>query len=158
MDVYGLSRRLNGKESTCPCRRRRRCGFDPGVGKILWSRKWQPLQYSCLENSIDRGALRVTVHGVTKSQTQLSNWAHVCTQVRVWVLTHTHTHTQWHSGLIKDTWGSFLSLHPLWGHREKSAVYELGNWLSLHKELDCVGTPVLDLQAEELSEISFYCL
>ena len=30
-------------ESDCQCRRRRRCGFDPWVGKIAWSRKWQPL-------------------------------------------------------------------------------------------------------------------
>ena len=32
-----------------------------------------PLQYSCLENSTDRGVWRATVHGVTKSQTRLSN-------------------------------------------------------------------------------------
>ena len=32
-----------------------------------------PLQYSCLENSMDRGAWWATVHVVTKSQTQLSN-------------------------------------------------------------------------------------
>ena len=32
-----------------------------------------PLQYSCLENSKDRGAWRATVHGVAKSQTRLSN-------------------------------------------------------------------------------------
>ena len=32
-----------------------------------------PLQYSCLKNSMDRGAWWATVHGVTKSQTQLSN-------------------------------------------------------------------------------------
>ena len=31
------------------------------------------LQYSCLENPMDRGAWRATVHGVSKSQTQLSN-------------------------------------------------------------------------------------
>ena len=36
-----------------------------------------PLQYSCLENSMDRGAWGATVHGVEKSQTQLSNWAHM---------------------------------------------------------------------------------
>ena len=30
------------KESTCRCRRHKRHGFDPWVGKILWSRKWQP--------------------------------------------------------------------------------------------------------------------
>ena len=32
-----------------------------------------PLQYSCLEISMDRGAWQVTVHGVEKSQTQLSD-------------------------------------------------------------------------------------
>ena len=32
-----------------------------------------PLQYSCLENSKDRGAWRATVHGVAKSRTRLSN-------------------------------------------------------------------------------------
>ena len=31
----------------------------------------KPLQYSCLENSTDRGAWQATVHGVTKSQTRL---------------------------------------------------------------------------------------
>ena len=33
-----------------------------------------PLQYSCLENSMDRGAWHTTVHGVTKSRTRLSNF------------------------------------------------------------------------------------
>ena len=32
-----------------------------------------PLQYSCLENPMDRGAWRATVHGVAKSQIQLSD-------------------------------------------------------------------------------------
>ena len=31
-------------------------GFDPWVGKIPWRRQWHPLQHSCLENSMDRGA------------------------------------------------------------------------------------------------------
>ena len=38
----------------------------PGVGNV------NPLQYSSLENSMDRGAWKVIVHGVTQSQTQLS--------------------------------------------------------------------------------------
>ena len=33
---------LSGKESTCQCRRHRRCSFDPWVRKIPWRRKWQP--------------------------------------------------------------------------------------------------------------------
>ena len=38
-------------------------GRYPGVGN------GNPLQYSCLENSMDRGAQRATVHGVTKIRT-----------------------------------------------------------------------------------------
>ena len=34
---------------------------------IPWSRKWQPLQYSCLENPMDRGAWWAIVHGLAKS-------------------------------------------------------------------------------------------
>ena len=32
----------SGKESTCQCRRHKRCGFNPWVRKIPWSRKWYP--------------------------------------------------------------------------------------------------------------------
>ena len=32
-------------------------------GKIPWRRKWQPLQYSCLENLMDRGAWQAMVYG-----------------------------------------------------------------------------------------------
>ena len=31
-----------GAESACQCRRHKRCGFAPWVGKILWSKKWHP--------------------------------------------------------------------------------------------------------------------
>ena len=37
-----LPRWYSGKESACQCRRCKRCGFDPWVRKIPWSRKWQP--------------------------------------------------------------------------------------------------------------------
>jgi len=43
----------------------------PGWGRSPGGRHGSPLQYSCLENPIDRGAWRATVHGVAKSQTQL---------------------------------------------------------------------------------------
>ena len=51
----------------------RRPGFDLWVGKIPGEGKGNPLQYSCLENFMDRGAWWATVHGVEKSQTELSN-------------------------------------------------------------------------------------
>ena len=47
----------------------------PGLGRSPGEQPGSQLQYSCLENPMDRGAWRATVHGVTKSQTQLSNLA-----------------------------------------------------------------------------------
>ena len=47
------------------------------VGSILGEGHGSPLQYSCLENPMDRGAWRAVVHGVTKSWTRLkrlSTW------------------------------------------------------------------------------------
>ena len=43
-----------------------------GSGRSCGEGNGDPLQYSCLENLIDRGAWQATVHGVTKSQTLLS--------------------------------------------------------------------------------------
>ena len=45
----------------------------PGLGRSPEEGNDYTLQYSCLENSMDRGTWRATVRGVTKSQTQLSN-------------------------------------------------------------------------------------
>ena len=45
----------------------------PGVGKSPGEGNGNLLQYSCLNNSMDRGAWQVIVHGVTKNQTCLSN-------------------------------------------------------------------------------------
>ena len=42
MICLGLPRWHSGKESICQCKRRKRHRFDPWVGKMLWSRKWQP--------------------------------------------------------------------------------------------------------------------
>ena len=46
----------------------------PWLGRSPGEGNGYPLQYSCLENSMDRGAWRATVHGVTKSQTRLSDF------------------------------------------------------------------------------------
>ena len=48
-------------------------GPIPGLGRSPGEGNGNPLQYSCLEDSIDRGPWWATVHGVTKSRTQLSN-------------------------------------------------------------------------------------
>ena len=51
------------------------------VGKMPWTRAGSPLQYSCRENPMDRGAWQATVRGVPKGRTQLkrlSTHAYVC--------------------------------------------------------------------------------
>ena len=48
-------------------------GSIPGSGRSPGEANGSPLQYSCLENSIDREASGVTVHRVAKSQTRLSD-------------------------------------------------------------------------------------
>ena len=51
------------------------CRFNPWLGKIPRVGNGNSLQYSCLGNSMDRGAMWATVHRVAKSWTQLSTRA-----------------------------------------------------------------------------------
>ena len=60
----------DSKESTCKAGD---LGSIPGLGRYPEGVRGNPLQYSCLENPMDRGAWWGTVHAVTKSRTQLSN-------------------------------------------------------------------------------------
>ena len=49
-------------------------GSIPGLGRYPGKGNGNPLQYYCLENPMDRGAWKATVHGVAKSQIRLSNF------------------------------------------------------------------------------------
>ena len=60
----------DGKESTCSAGNP---GSIPGSRRSRGERNGNLLQYPCLENPMDRGAWWTTVHGVTKSQTRLSD-------------------------------------------------------------------------------------
>ena len=63
-------------------------GLIPGLRRSPGEWKGYPLQYSCLENSMDAGAWQATVQRIAKSWTQLSDsYTHTHT--------HTHTHTPW---------------------------------------------------------------
>ena len=52
-------------------------GLIPRLGRSPGARHDHPLQYSCLENPMDRGAWWATLHGVAKSQIWLNNWAQI---------------------------------------------------------------------------------
>ena len=81
--LMGLPRWLSGKELTYRCRSCKRRGLDPWVGKLPGGGNGYPLQYSFLENPMDRGVWSATVHGVVKRWISLSNWACMPTNVVV---------------------------------------------------------------------------
>ena len=62
----GLPGSSNGKESACNVGD---LALIPGLGRSPGEGHGNPLQYSCLENSMDRGAWQATVHGLAKSLT-----------------------------------------------------------------------------------------
>ena len=67
----------NQLDNARSCRRR---GFNSWLGKIPWGGNGSPLQYSCLENPMDRGAWQATVHRIGKSKHD-------------WVAEHTSMHS-----------------------------------------------------------------
>ena len=82
----------DGKESSCNAGD---LGSIPGSGRSPGEGNGYPLQYSCLENSMYMGAQWAIVHGVAKSQTQLSNW-----------------HFHFHFVIVRLGLKSFLSFSP----------------------------------------------
>ena len=84
----GLPRWLGGKKN--PSANAGDTSWIPEWGRSPGGGNGNPLQYPCLENPMDRGAWRGTVHGVAKGQTRLSDWActHACLFYRLCYSTH----------------------------------------------------------------------
>ena len=80
MKDWGFPCSSVSKESACSAGN---LGSISGSGRSSGEGNGSSLQYSCLENLMDRGAKQATVCGVAKSQTRLNTHTH----------THTHTHT-----------------------------------------------------------------
>ena len=66
-------------------------GLIPGSGRSPGERNVYPLQYSCLENSMDRGAWQAIVQGLAKSQTWLKDF-HLLTHSYIYMCVYTYTH------------------------------------------------------------------
>ena len=69
--VVGFPSGASGKEPSCQCRRHRDASSISGSGRSPGGGRGNLLQYSCLENPMDRGAWWATVHSVAQSWTQL---------------------------------------------------------------------------------------
>ena len=96
---------LSGEELSCQCRRYKRWGFSPWIGKLLWRRKWQPTLVFLPEKSHEQRSLASYGPRCRKSQTQLST-----AQLRHLFLYH-------HEALFWPRfWGIFclVWLSPVW--------------------------------------------
>ena len=67
---------------------------------FFWERNGKPLQSSCLENPMDRGAWGTTIHGVAKTRTRLSHWTTTTTPTSAflifqWIWLHTDGISVW---------------------------------------------------------------
>ena len=79
----------DGKESACSVGG---VGSTPESGRSPGKGNGYPLQYSCLENSKERGAWWATVRGVAESQIRRSNF-----HFHIYTYTHAYTHTYTHA-------------------------------------------------------------
>ena len=93
------------KESACSAGDLAQEDRSPGEGNV------NPLQYSYLENSMDRGAWQATVHGVAKSRTWLSDYTFIFTEFL----------------------GCFSSSHQIFQHEFLSSKLVQANSLLLHQ-------------------------
>ena len=74
--LIGHPRRLSGKESSCQCRRCKRCRFYPGIRKILWKRAWQPTPVFLPGESHGQRSL-AGYSPLGHKESDLTEWAHV---------------------------------------------------------------------------------
>ena len=96
-------------------------GLIPGLERSPGEGHSNPLQYSCLENSMDRGAWGATIHGVPKSQTWLSYYRH----------THIHTFLKKHWDLFEFS-GLLITLMDMSGYSVCHRInhYDWFSWFS----------------------------
>ena len=116
----------------------RDAGLIPGYGRSSGVGNGNPLQFSCLKNSIDREAWQAIVHGVTKSQVWLR---HTCAHARARTHTHTHTHPilalcwllskkphEWHLLYMFWTPWLFVCVPTCWGDYRTKTMVETLTW------------------------------
>ena len=130
--VKGFPGGASGKEPTCQCRRGKRYGFDPWVGKIPWRRKGHPIPVFFPGKSHgQRNLVGYCPQGRNDSDTREATWQ-ACTHGSATCL---------NPGEVASI-GEVLcvpSRHPscvLQGFRQRAA------WALLFLQTDCVGNPV----------------
>ena len=124
LSLLGFPGGVSGKEHACQRRRCKTCWFDPWVRRSPGGGHGNPLQYSCLENPMDRRDWRATVHRVSKSQTRLKQLSNTpqshriigyCLQIQAILYLHSFSHFVLLSGMSIP---SFSYTHFFPGLRE----------------------------------------
>ena len=140
---WGFPDGSDSKESAC---NERDPGLIPGSGRSPGKGNGNPLQYSCLENPMNRGAWWTTVHGVAKSRTRLSNW----------VRTHTHTHIHIHTHIYTCQALRGSKKEPSWNFTSNEEQIKSIHWNNCWLRQSCLGHAALALtQALSPCLISF---
>ena len=88
-------------------------GSIPGSGRSPGGGHGNPLQYSCPENPVDRGACWAAVHGVAKSRTRLSDYTvtfRFITEPHIWIFLLISNHAHYGSRRVPAGWGGSHSL------------------------------------------------
>ena len=150
----------DGKESAC---QEEDPALIPGWGKSLGEGKGNPLQYSCLENFMDRGAWQVALHGVTKKKKKKrelyrTEWLHFFTfkgeilskasQRKEWILFEMDkTHSQLSQRGSKCAWNedsfwSQLSFFKKWDVQIESYGFLLNQFSSVTQSCPTFGDPM----------------
>ena len=98
---------LKGKESACQCKRCRDLASISRLGRSLGGGHGNSLQYSCLENPMDGGIWKATVHEVTKSRTWLNDWAYTHINHKIHWMHRTGIRVRRWTGLKRTRRGHF---------------------------------------------------
>ena len=108
-------------------------GTIPGWGRSPGGENGSPLQSSCLENPMDRGAWRVTVHGVTESWTRLSHKQQQNKLYKMFLKLEEEALNHWCGDELEGRWwaGHVWGFFSPWVN---SANIKLFNWLSTWKK------------------------
>ena len=132
-------------------------GSTPKCRRSLGEGNGKPLQYSCLENPINRGAWWGTVNRVARSRTQLSDWA----------CTHAHTHI--HKFSVN---GHMFPVFRLIGYLEETLImlkdsshkdYPYGVWIMMKDGFKvknlvwCLKQVTVEIRIKKMGEITLSC-
>ena len=145
--LYGLLQRLNSKEFTC----------NPGSGGSPGEGNGNPLQCSCLENSMDRGPWWATVHGLAESDTTL--WLNTTTTTKL-------TSILWPQYILSTGTTGLIRATVLWLHsslpcrrdeiHEQTAARWVGVVPSLQQGSSYLSTPQFIVGMNDSSNSVFY--